>query len=211
MEIKKAKIGEKIYDVVSLEEYNKNKDMYVANNTAINTDGYILPILNQSNPGYGIQIGHTVSYANLPPEGEDQEYKENNIIDFSQAKDLSDVINKQQAIKTMEKDILTSPDNLTKPKIQPEDSPEMALLKTAIDMKNIDMDKYESRFGSNYNNYKRLLNKNDISIKMLKVMCKSLDMKASLVLEDSDPDVANPMGKSISTVILGEEDTGENE
>lgn len=61
-------------------------------------------------------------------------------------------------------------------------------------MKHIDLDSYEHRFGKNYNNDRRLFEKPNISLLKLTSVCTALDIKATLILEDSSPDVPNPMG-----------------
>ena len=82
-------------------------------------------------------------------------------------------------------------------------------MKEAVIAKNIDLDKYEHRFGSNYNNDKRLFNKNNISLPMIKRLSKALDMKATLILEDASPDVPNPIGKKIVIDVIGNDEDGE--
>ena len=79
----------------------------------------------------------------------------------------------------------------------------MKALKTAVLEKRIDLDKYEPRFGSNYNNDKRLFNKNTISLSMTKRLCEALDIKATLILEDKSPDVPNPIGRTIKVDLTG--------
>ena len=58
-----------------------------------------------------------------------------------------------EKLKTLEREILTSPDkNLTIPEISELDSPAMKGLKKAITAKSINLDKYADRFGdSSYN------------------------------------------------------------
>ena len=73
----------------------------------------------------------------------------------------------------------------------------MVGLKEAVIAKNIDLDKYEQRFGVNYNNDKRLFNRNTITMSKLKTMFDVLDMKATLIIEDKSEEVPNPMGKKI--------------
>ena len=90
----------------------------------------------------------------------------------------------------------------------------MKALKEAVTDKHIDLDKYEPRFGSNYNNDKRIFNKPNISLAMLVRMCNALDIKATLTLEDQQmPDGAetpNPIGRTIS-VELTSTDGGDGE
>ena len=104
-------------------------------------------------------------------------------------------------VKELERDILTSPDNIYVPPEDKNDSPAMKALKEAVIDKKIDLDKYEPRFGSNYNNDKRIFNKQNISLPMLVRMCNALDIKATLTLEDQNSDVPNPMNTSISVEV----------
>ena len=103
---------------------------------------------------------------------------------------------------------MTSPDNITVPNISSLDSPEMRGLKEAIIAKHIDFDKYSDRFGSNFANDKRILKTNSITQKMLKRILRNIDVKATLILEDTSPNVANTMGKKIEIDITenGEEE-----
>ena len=89
------------------------------------------------------------------------------------------------------------------PKIFDDDSAEMKALKNAVLDKQIDLDKYEPRFGSNYNNDKRLFNKSTISLAMLKRVCDALDIEATLTLTDKSDDVPNPIGRTIEVKLTG--------
>ena len=91
-----------------------------------------------------------------------------------------------------------------------EDSNEMKGMKEAVIAKHIDLDKYEHRFGSNYNNDKRLFNKHTISLPMIKRLCNALDMKATLVIEDANSDVPNPIGKKITIDVISNDEEGES-
>ena len=97
-----------------------------------------------------------------------------------------------------ERTILTTIDNVFAPEIYNNDTPEMKAMKQAILDKHIDLDKYEPRFGPNYNNDKRLLKKSSITFGKLRSICDALDMKVTMTIEDSSPDVPNPIGRSIT-------------
>ena len=202
---KKMRIGDKIYDVTSLEEYTQFKDAYIPQYTAIHDEetGFVLPIKNRYEEGPGIVIGNGVSYIEEPEEDEMEDYLDKDIIDFDDSKSIHDMMEKQRIVRTLERDILTSPDNIFSPKIFDDDSPEMKALKTAVLDKHIDLDKYEPRFGSNYNNDKRLFNKNTISLSMMKRMCEALDIEATLILTDKNDDVPNPIGRTIEVKLTG--------
>ena len=202
---KKMRINDKIYDVATLDEYTQYKDAYIPQYTAIHDQetGFVLPIKNRYEEGPGIVVGNGISYVEEPEEEEMEEYLDKSIIDFDNSKTIHDMMEKQRIVRSLERDILTSPDNIFTPKIFDDDSPEMKALKTAVLDKHIELDKYEPRFGSNYNNDKRLFNKNTISLSMMKRMCDALDIKATLILEDKNADVPNPMGRKIEVDITG--------
>lgn len=202
---KKMRINEKIYDVTTLDEYVQFKDAYIQQYTAIHDPEtrLVLPIKNRYDESPGIVVGNGVSYIEEPEEEEMDDYLDKSIIDFDNSKSIHDMMEKQRIVRTLERDILTSPDNIFTPKIFDDDSPEMKALKTAVLDKHIDLDKYEPRFGSNYNNDKRLFNKNTISLSMMKRMCEALDIEATLILTDKSEDVPNPMGKTIEVKLTG--------
>lgn len=200
---KKMRIGDKIYEVTSLEDYVQNKEAYIPQYTAImdqNTN-LVLPVKNRYEDGPGIVVGTGISYVEEPENKE--EYDMSKLIDFDNSKSIHDMMQKQEAVRSLERDILTSPDNIFSPKIFDDDSPEMKALKTAVIDKHIDLDKYEPRFGANYNNDKRLFNKNTISLAMLKRLSDALDIKVTLTLTDKSPDVPNPMNNTIQVELTG--------
>ena len=203
---KKMKISDTMYDVVSLKEYTENKDVYVPRYTAIHDEenGIVLPVKTQTTEDTPcIEVGHGMSYELNLDDHDLSEFDEKNIIDLDNSKSINELMKKQEAVRDLERDILTSPDNLFKPKIFDDDSGEMKALKTAVNMKEIDLDKYAPRFGANYNNDKRLFNKSSISLTMLKRMCDALDIDATLILRDKDPNVPNPIGDEIEVKLTG--------
>lgn len=196
-DIKKAKISDKLYDVVSVQDYNKAPDMYITESTAIENNGMLYPLRNTmdiSRPG----MFHTdpVNFFVHPVEEEREQYDANNIIDFN-GNNIKDIIEAQTKLKCAERTILTSIDNLFIPHIDQNDDPEMKALKEAIVCKNIDIDKYANRFGKNFPNDKRILKKDSITMSKLKSVMEALDMKGTLIIEDKDPNVPNPIGKQI--------------
>lgn len=203
MAVRKAKIGDSIYDVISIEEYDKNPSLYRDCPTAIEGgDGFIYPIRNSSmdqRPGF-FDAG-PMQFFN-PPMGRDCViYSDRNMIDFSKASSIKDVIESQAKLASAEREILTTIDNVFIPVTTPEDTPEMSLLKQAITDKHIDLDKYEQRFGQNFNNDKRLIKKSSITFGKLRNICNALDIKATLTLEDKDDKVPNPMKTKINVCL----------
>ena len=212
--MKKVGINGKMCDVVTLEEYVNNKEFYLTSTTLIESDAFgdkqIFPIVNQYDKNsYGIRVksGNAFAYFNNNPSDDEKVlYDPENVINLEDVSSIKELMEKQDMIKNMEKEILTSPDNITAPDIGAEDEPAMRALKMAVIEKGIDLDNYSHRFGGNYNNDKRALLKDRISLQMLQRMCDNLDMKATLTIEDVNPDVPNPIGKQIVMELTKRED-----
>lgn len=208
----KAKINNKLLDVVSFEEYKNNQEIYNSGNASIEFPelDLILPINGKKDKTTGIYVGDGLfSHINFPSKKEKEKYsisslkERNEYLDFSKVEDISNLISTQDRLKDIEYDILTNVDNVfSPPKITKNTTPEMAALKEAVISKNIDINKYASRFGANFNNDKRQYNKDSISMEMLKRHCKCLDIKATLILQDKNPSVPNPMGKVITVDLV---------
>lgn len=205
--MKKCFVNNKIYDVMSFDDYVKQKDYCDPYITCIEDNGYVYPIKTRSNDGVGVYQVTPDLYQFVDPstEEEKENYSTTNIINFEDAKSLREIIEKTNQLKSAERTILTTPDNITVPIIGEHDSPEMVGLKEAIIAKHIDIDKYQGRFGSNFSNDKRLLNDSSITLLKLKTMFKALDMKGTLIIEDLNDDVANPIGRKIIVDLLGGE------
>jgi hypothetical protein len=203
-DIKKARVDGKIIDVVPFESFVKNRPLYPQNYTGVtfqNNTEYVYPVRGKNDFRPGVYYyNSSISKVIQPVSEEDkQNYSyNNNVIDFSNADNIAEMMKKQNELRTMERVILTTPDNIFSPPIKDTDSPELVGLKTAVIAKHIDLDKYEQRFGKNYNNDKRLFNKDSITLdKMVRIM-NNLDMKGTLIIEDANPDVPNPMGTKVT-------------
>ncbi len=207
--MKKMKIHDKMYDVTTLREYMENRDAYIPGYTAIQEDhtGIVLPVKSKTDTGVGIYVGDSVAYSTLPEDSD--EYDSNNIIDMDNIDSMKELMERQQAVRDLEMEILTSPDNIFSPTIFDDDSPEMKALKKAVLDKHIDLDKYEPRFGSNYANDKRLFNKHTISLAMTKRICNALDIEATLILDNKSGNVPNPMHEPIVVKLTGGDDDEE--
>lgn len=203
--MKKCKLQSRIYDVVTFEEYVKNKDNYDPGFVSIQDGDYIYPVRSKNSDAVGVYpISNAIYKFNDPVDEKDkEEYSIKNIINFEDAGSLKEIIEKSNQLKSAERTILTTPDNITIPVIGEHDSPEMVGLKEAVISKQIDIDKYQGRFGSNFSNDKRLLNGSEISIRKLRTMFKAFDMKGTLIIEDLNDDVPNPIGKKIVVDLLG--------
>lgn len=204
---KEILINGRLYEVVPLHVFQSNPDAYLAGYTAVEDGfGYIYPVQNSTSfePGLRFRQNCPVQFFNVS-EGDEAKYSVNKVIDYSKAKDIKEFIETQNMVKELEKSILTSSDTIFTPAEDPNDSPAMKALKEAVTNKKIDLNKYEPRFGANFNNDKRIFSKENISLPMLVRMCNALDIKATLTLEDKNSDVPNPINKTISVEITTED------
>lgn len=201
-DMKKSRVENKILDVVSYEEYNAHPELYHNTDTGVEFehDGktVVLPHRSTSyNPDRpGVYDCGAIDRFVFPDENNEEEYTQD-IIDFSDVNGIGKLTEKMDMVRDLERDILTSPDNIFVPTISENDSPEMKGLKEAVIAKHIDLDKYAERFGDNFPNDKRQFKKGNITLFMLKRMCDCLDMKATITIEDSGPNVPNPIGRPI--------------
>ena len=215
--MKKAKIDRRIVDVIDQEEFvrrsviNPQATKELSEDTAVQApNGYVYPVMKQytdSTPGV-YDAGPMLLYNTPEDMKEDPQYHEDNIIDFENVSSLKESIEKQAALEKAERTILISPENIFTPVIQESDTPEMALLKQAIARKNIDIESYKQRFGSDYNNDKRIFEQPSITFFKMKRVCEIFDIKVSLTLEDN-PGAANPIGERLTATIT--RDKGEEE
>lgn len=207
MSLQKMAIDGVMYDVMTWDEYwaCPDKNNY---NVAINENGFVYPIRKSEpdeNSKPGMYISNPLSIFVQPKTTHDMDsYSSSHIIDFGAAENMRQYIQTKQRLANAERAILTSIDNLFIPEISENDTPEMIALKQAIIDKGIDLDKYEPRFGPNYNNDKRLLKKNNITFGKMRAMCQALDIKATITFEDVNPNVPNPIGKVITAELTGD-------
>ena len=202
----KAKAGGMLIDIVSPKELiNSSSDDINRIGIIVNNVVYPLRSKTDSRPGV-YPVNRYFSFLRNPEENEIDNYEatDENIIDFNNSKSIQDIINAKNKYLQMESTILTSADNITTPIDQPDDSPEMLALKEAIRCKHIDINKYEQRFGPNFNNDRRLLDKNTITLAKLKTMANALDMDISLTIKDKPGNIPNPIGKVITVSVTDE-------
>lgn len=203
--MEKAKINGKIYDILDFNTACKYRDQIDQSVTAIKIEdsNNVLPIRNKTDMLPGVYFSGDLIFVKEPDCYDAEEYSSKNIINFDDAKSLKEIIKKQDELNSLERSILTNPDNIFIPSIGENDSPEMAGLKAAVTKKNIDLDKYAPRFGSNYSNDKRLFNDSTITMSKMKTIMKNLDMKGTLIIEDIDDKVPNPIGEKIVIDLVG--------
>jgi len=216
--MKKAKVGKKILDVLTPQEYaqrvgnSKERMELMAEDTAIVQNGYIYPLNRQYSknvPG-ATDYGPMIRVSHPDSMDRDSEYDAKNIIDFDNVTNLKEAIEKQAELERAEKTILISPDNIFKAIVQEKDTPEMKLLKEAINRKHIDLDTYKQRFGSDFNNDKRLFDQPSITFFKLKRIADVMDIRIDLTLSDK-PGAVNPIGEKLSAQITTTESDDEGE
>lgn len=209
MEMRKAKVDNKICDITTLENYINNKKLYDPQYTALEVNGMVLPIIGRLDGRIGICVNDMVSFYNPPPKEREAEFDAENIIDFNKAKNMNELIQKQDYVKSLENEIIVNSDNIFEPRIEDEDAPEMRALKEAVVAKQVDINAYAPRFEGNFANDKRLFNDNKITLIKLKKITDALDIKCTLTLEDKNPNVPNPIGRVIIADITGGDDVDE--
>lgn len=211
--MKKMKIGKTIRDVISEEEYirklglNEEMNSILSEDTAVENNGFVYPVNRQYTPDVvGVtNVGPVIIYSSPENQINQPDYNSKNIIDFENVNNLKESIEKHAELMNAERTILVSPDNIFTPIIKEDDTQIMKLIKEAIIKKNINLDNYKSRFGSNYNNDKRLFEQNSITFLKFTNLCDVLDIKFSISLEDKK-DAPNPIGCKLTAYITGGED-----
>lgn len=197
-----------MYDLMSYEEFCKQKEFIP--NTAIleeyNGQKIVLPNRGEfnaqsSNPG--IYKAGCIDFVIYPTPDNIGNYIPSKIIDMSNTTPIKEMLERKDIMAKLDEPWITSPDNITQFNIVEADKPEMKCLKTALNKKHVDIDKYSARFGDNFPNDKRQLKNNSATLNIIKRYCEHMDMEALLTLRDKNPNVPNPIGSEI-TVSLTE-------
>lgn len=209
---KYAIIGGKQMNVYSADTVIQNQDILVSDNqTAVEIEHcgspVILPVREKkdddiSKPGFYIDNNPLVFISYPITEDEKDIYmpSPDKVFDMRDIKTMQELVRKkeeydQTITSLLETDL--NDDSIFRPPLLKTDTPEMRALKEAIIAKQIDLDKYSSRFGDNYPNDKRKLKDDNITSYMLKRICENLDIQVDLVIRDAKPNVPNPMGKVV--------------
>ena len=209
---KYAIIGNKQMNVYSANTVIQNRDILVGDNqTAVeiehNGSPVILPVREKkdddiSKPGFYVDEGPLVFISYPETEDEERIYmpSSDKVFDMRDIKTMQELVTRkeeydQTITSLLETDLMD--DSIFKPPLLKTDTPEMRALKEVIIAKQIDLDKYSSRFGDNYPNDKRKLKDDNITSHMLKRICDNLDIQVDLVFRDAKSNVPNPMGKVV--------------
>ena len=108
MAVVKARIVDTIYDIITAEEYYSNPEFYNSAPMAIDGgDGYLYPVrTNPMDTRPGFYPGDALSFF-IPPRPQDSMmYSVRNIIDFSQASSIKDIIESQNKLADAEMSII---------------------------------------------------------------------------------------------------------
>lgn len=196
--MKKAEIDGRLYNITDMDDFTDHPDLYTPKFTAIERPGEcILPIKNRTTdtgPGIYYQPGAMVAMVEKPDNN--NEYSVDKIIDFTNPKSIGEVFEKQQMIRDIQDEIMTTSDNILCLKIGEKTTPEMRALKTAINLKRIDTKQYEDRFPQ-FQNDMRLLKGDSITLGKLISISDAFDISVDITLRDRDSNTPNPMNETI--------------
>lgn len=216
--IVKGVVNGSIYDIVDYNEYAKNQESATSGNLAIKTEyngkDIVLPYKGNYTGNTTIPGVYNVGPADIfifPDENHVERYRAQKTVELSNTDSINEILQKKETLARLAEPWITSPDNITKFQISEEDNPEMVALKQALNAKNIDIDKYQPRFGPNFPNDKRQLKGNSATLNIIKRFCEHCDMEAILILQDKGPSVPNPMGKRIEVSLTGNNYDNNNE
>ena len=147
--MKKMRIGKRILDVIDQEEfirkseYNPEAVKELAEDTAVVKDEIVYPVMTKfSRDVVGVYDAGPLLIYSKPDDIDLSQYNSKDIIDFDNVENLRDSIEKAAKLESQERSILISTNNIYKPIVQENDTPEMALFKKAISKKNIDIENY---------------------------------------------------------------------
>ena len=218
---RKCVMNGQMIDIMSYEDYSKASEL--ANSSTgiekVTASGktVVLPYkgklpsnANPSTPGV-YNLG-PLDLVIMPTTELEDDYVPKEIIEFDNTDGIKKIMESQAQLTRLAEPWITSPDNITLVSIGESDRPEVVGLKTAINEKHIDIDKYAGRFGENFPNDKRQLKNEGLTLKMIERFCKNLDIEAVLTFRDKSSNVPNPIGKEITVSLTdGFEDDDEQE
>lgn len=215
MDIKRATIDDKFYNIISLAEYTQRPELYPIGITAIDLGDQVLPLRNKTDFSPGLYDAGPFMEYRSPNEKESHIYDKNNleIIDLGGSKDTKEFLQKNERVKEINKNILESSEDHYQCIRNDNDTPEMTVFKDFVDAKQISIKKYRDRIEEscgNYNNAVRKLTGESISFNQMKNLSKAFNMKISITVEDENPDVPNAVGEKFTRIITGGECNAED-
>jgi len=210
MEVKKAFVQNKTMEVVSEEEYFRRAQFTdpMFEDACVEQNKILYPIMKRYDktiPGV-YDAGVCLKY-NVPSDEVKKEYSADKVIDFNNATSYKEIIQMKDTLNRAEVARLTTKDNIYVPNIKETDSPLLKVMKQAIGEKQIDLDSYRQRAGSNFSNWTRLItstNNDSITIKKAVNLCEMCDLELSISVKDKK-NAINGIGHEINTIITTEE------
>lgn len=211
--LRKVSLNNRINNLVTYEQYMSNPNAYVPKETVIAINGTMYPVITQTayesgTVGIVMNTDRFINRYNNPSPYDKEYMVEGNekVIDFNKTKSYHEVIEKQQKVRDLKNEILTNSDNKTVLKIGDNDAPAMVGIKTAINCKECDINAYEQNFEGNFPNDRRILSEDNITLGKIIKFANAMDMKISMTIEDKNPDVPNPIGRSVTVELTGGSD-----
>lgn len=121
------------------------------------------------------------------------------VIDFNNISSMVEMYEKNNQLNTIIKETLIpdKEDDIYYHEIQNNESNLMKALQMFLNSKQINPLRYSSRF-ANYPNTIRILNKDRISIDKFMEFINNMDAKATIIIDNKDSDVANPIPSPIT-------------
>lgn len=203
IKVVKGVVAGTMYNLTSYDEYASKKE-FADSNTGIleeyNGTNIVIPYRGDYNGPTGVPGVYnagSIDFVILPSEDNISKFVPSNIIEMDNTNSIKEILEKKEAITHLDEHWITSPDNITHFNISQSDKPEMVCLKTALNKKEIDIDKYASRFGDNFPNDKRQLKNNSVTLNILKRFCDNMDMECMIILKDKNENVPNPIGEEV--------------
>ena len=212
LDFKKIVIDGKNMSVVSMDEFNrmyKNKSLDTDIAVEFNDD-YVLPYSKHIKATPCAIPGYLCVRGVLPTTEEDKEkYSVKRVVNFSSSSSFKDVLNNVYKIKEEKNAGLTIVNDCLHLDIYEEDTPELRIIKQAINDKHIDPDSYKNKFpsSSDFNNDMRALksaSNHSISFFKAKRILNSFDIDGEFIIRDKK-DAVNPIGKEYSIKLTEEE------
>ena len=207
IDIKRTISNGKIYEMVDLDTYSTNPDKYIGRQDVgievydeNHKETLVLPLRDSysGNPiTPGVYNAGEIDFTLMPDDITYKKYIPGKTIELSNKMDAKKMIESGESLSRLDEPFITTPDEITRIPVTSLDEPEMRALKTAINEKHVDLDKYAGRFSNNYPNDKRQLKNNQVTLNIIKRFCNNMDMEALLIIRDKSPDVPNPLGKDI--------------
>ena len=212
LDFKKIVIDGKNMSVVSMDEFNrmyKNKSLDTDIAVEFNDD-YVLPYSKHIKATPCAIPRDLCVRGVLPTTEEDKEkYSVKRVVNFSSSSSFKDVLNNVYKIKEEKNAGLTIVNDCLHLDIYEEDTPELKIIKQAINDKHIDPDSYKNKFpsSSDFNNDMRALksaSNHSISFFKAKRILNSFDIDGEFIIRDKK-DAVNPIGKEYSIKLTEEE------